>query len=169
MLQAMCEDDPRLEVNDCEFYRTEKGYTYESMEKIQEKYPDAKLYFLAGGDKVSIISRRHRIREFLEQFQIVVVKRDGDDPENSAGESIPVPVSGPVSHHLCTGWHRGYQFHCRPRYAEKWCVRCGRNAPPQGLGNITGERRYDEMKIDHFRENMLSLATSGKPPSHTKA
>lgn len=40
-------------VDDCEFHRTEKGYTYESMEAIQEKYPDAELYFLAGGDKVS--------------------------------------------------------------------------------------------------------------------
>ena len=43
MLNAMCEDDPRLTVDDCEFYRTEKGYTYESMETIQEKYPEAEL------------------------------------------------------------------------------------------------------------------------------
>ena len=28
MLNAMCEDDPRLMVDDCEFHRTEKGYTY---------------------------------------------------------------------------------------------------------------------------------------------
>lgn len=32
MLQAMCEDDSRLAVDDCEFHRTEKGNTYESME-----------------------------------------------------------------------------------------------------------------------------------------
>ena len=71
MLNAMCEDDPRLMVDDCEFHRTEKGYTYESMETIQEKYPDAELYFLAGGDKVSVISRWHRIREFLDRFRII--------------------------------------------------------------------------------------------------
>lgn len=87
MLNAMCEDDARLEVNDCEFHRTEKGYTYESMETIQEKYPDATLYFLAGGDKVSVISRWHRIREFLERFQILIVKRDGDDPETALREN----------------------------------------------------------------------------------
>ena len=87
MLNAMCEDDPRLMVDDCEFYRTEKGYTYESMETIQEKYPDAELYFLAGGDKVSVISRWHRIREFLDRFKILVVKRDGDDPETGLREN----------------------------------------------------------------------------------
>ena len=27
MLKAMCEDDPRLTVDDCEFHRIEKGYT----------------------------------------------------------------------------------------------------------------------------------------------
>lgn len=87
MLQAMAADDPRLEVEDCEFYRTEKGYTYESMETVQAKYPDAQLYFLAGGDKISVISRWHRIREFLERFQILVVKRDGDDPETGLKEN----------------------------------------------------------------------------------
>lgn len=87
MLEAMCEDDPRLMVDDCEFRRTEKGYTYESMETIQEKYPDAELYFLAGGDKVSVISRWHRIGEFLDRFKILVVKRDGDDPETGLREN----------------------------------------------------------------------------------
>lgn len=87
MLNAMCGDDSRLTVDDCEFHRIEKGYTYESMEAIQSKYPDAELYFLAGGDKVSVISRWHRIREFLARFKILVVKRDGDDPEMGLREN----------------------------------------------------------------------------------
>lgn len=54
MLTAMAEDDPRLTVDDLEFHRKGKGYTYETMLEVQEKYPDATLYFLAGGDKVDI-------------------------------------------------------------------------------------------------------------------
>ena len=87
MLEAMAADDSRLEVNDCEFHRTEKGYTYESMESVQEKYPDAELFFLAGGDKISVISRWHRIREFLDRFRILIVQRDGDDPETALREN----------------------------------------------------------------------------------
>ena len=87
MLQAMAAEDPRLAVEDCEYHRTEKAYTYESMESVQEKYPDAELWFLAGGDKVSVISRWHRIREFLARFRILVVKRDGDDPETGLQEN----------------------------------------------------------------------------------
>lgn len=81
MLRAMCCDDKRLEVDDLEFYRTEKAYTYETLEDIQKKYPWATVYFLAGGDKVSIIEKWHRIDELLENFKIIVVKRGGDDPE----------------------------------------------------------------------------------------
>jgi ribA/ribD-fused uncharacterized protein len=51
------------------------------MLEIQEKHPDATVFFLAGGDKVDIFPRWHRISEFLERFHIIVVKRDGEDPE----------------------------------------------------------------------------------------
>lgn len=63
-----------------EFHRTEKAYTYETMEAMQARYPAAKLYFLAGGDKVEVIARWHRIQEFLERFSVVVIRRDGEDP-----------------------------------------------------------------------------------------
>lgn len=79
MLNAMCEDDPRLTVEDCEFHRTEKGYTYESMETIQEKYPDAELYFLIGSDNLENYARAFRLVEFLEKYCYAVVDRgDGD-------------------------------------------------------------------------------------------
>ena len=81
MLNVMAEDDPRLLVDDLEYHRKGKGYTYETMLEVQEKYPDATLYFLAGGDKVDIFPRWHRINEFLERFHIIVVRRDGEDPE----------------------------------------------------------------------------------------
>lgn len=81
MLQAMAADDPRLTVDDLEYHRTEKGYTYETLEALQTKYPQATLYFLAGGDKVDVIPRWHRIPEFLDRFSILVVRRNGSDPQ----------------------------------------------------------------------------------------
>ena len=81
MLEAMAAEDPRLLVDDLEYHRTEKGYTYETMEALQQKYPDARLLFVAGGDKIGPIARWHRIREFLDRFQILLVRRDGEEPE----------------------------------------------------------------------------------------
>ncbi len=87
MLEAMAKEDCRLTVDDLEYYRTEKAYTYETMEALQMKYPDATLYFVAGGDKIDIFPRWHRIREFLDRFHIVVFKRDGEDPDAELASS----------------------------------------------------------------------------------
>lgn len=81
MLEAMAADDPRLEIEPCELHNPERSYTYENMLTVQEKNPGAELFFLAGGDKVAIISRWHRINEFLARFNIVFMRRDGYDPE----------------------------------------------------------------------------------------
>lgn len=80
MLFEMCKDDPRLSVDTCEYTRTERGKTYETMLMLREKNPGAELCFLAGGDKITIISRWHRIDEFLRDFKIAVMKRDEYDP-----------------------------------------------------------------------------------------
>lgn len=82
MLLAMCEDDDRLTVSDIELRRTGKTVTYETMLSIDKLYFGEKL-FLAGYDKVEIIPRWRRIEEFLCDFRIIVVKRDGYDPESA--------------------------------------------------------------------------------------
>ncbi len=79
MLDKMAKEDGRLSVSDIEYHRTEKSYTYETLVALQEAYPDDTLYFLAGGDKISIFPRWHRIKEFLERFHIIVIKRDDED------------------------------------------------------------------------------------------
>ena len=85
MLQAMCKDDGRMTVDTCEYGRISRAKTYETMETIQEKYSDAVLYFVAGGDKLSVIPRWHKAEAFLEQFRILVVTREGMNPEAMIG------------------------------------------------------------------------------------
>ena len=81
MLEVMCGEDSRLTVEPCEYGRDERAKTYETMETIQEKYPHALIYFVAGGDKLKVMSRWHRKEEFLEKFRILVVKREDSSPE----------------------------------------------------------------------------------------
>lgn len=85
MLEAMCGEDSRLTADPCEYGREEKAKTFETMENIQKKYPNAVLYFVAGGDKLPVIPRWHRNEEFLDQFRILVIKRDGSAPEEIVG------------------------------------------------------------------------------------
>ena len=92
MLQSMCMDDQRLQVNTCEYGRDPKLKTFETMETIQNEYSDAELWFLVGCDKISIIPRWHRSKEFLQKFKILITTRDELSPE-SIIESNPYLLS----------------------------------------------------------------------------
>ena len=83
MLQSMCAGDRCLAVDESELRRPkgEKSFTFETLEKIQEHYPESRILFVAGSDKLHIIPRWHRIREFVEKFGILVAKRRGESPE----------------------------------------------------------------------------------------
>lgn len=81
MLTSMCRGDPRLAVDNCEYHQDTKAKTFEMMEVIQGKHPDAELWFVIGGDKLPIIPRWHRSEEFLQKFRVLVVARDGILPD----------------------------------------------------------------------------------------
>lgn len=86
MLCRMAEEDPRLSVDDHEYHETEKSRTFHTMTYFRERYPDAELLFLAGGDKLDIFPRWYRIKDFLEQFRIIVTSREGYDAAAALAE-----------------------------------------------------------------------------------
>ena len=81
MLKAMCEEDTRLEIEDVELKHPKGWYTLETMRYVQEKYPGAEVFCLAGSDKLEIFANAHRMIEFTDSFCYGVVTRDGDDPD----------------------------------------------------------------------------------------
>lgn len=79
MLCSMAKDDSRLSVDDYEYHLKEKSRSYTTMLHFREKYPDAELFFFLGGDKLDILPRWYCIKEFLEQFKIIVTNREDYD------------------------------------------------------------------------------------------
>ncbi len=61
------------------------GYAYEMLEEFQAEFPDTKIYFVTGSDKLYILPRWHRIDELLDRFYILVAKRGEDDLEKIKG------------------------------------------------------------------------------------
>lgn len=81
MLVEMANEDSRLIVDDYEYHLTEKNCSYYTMVYLQKKYPDAELFFLAGADKIDMLPRWYRIKDFLEQFRMIVTNRKGYDTD----------------------------------------------------------------------------------------
>ena len=81
MLLSMTKKEECLLADDCELCGKVTGFTYDVMKHIAEKYSDAEVYFLIGSDKIPVLPRWHRISDFLQNFRILVAKRNGEFPE----------------------------------------------------------------------------------------
>ena len=81
LLKAMCTEDSRLAVSDCEYGDDGRGHSYDTMRKIQKEYPGSELYFLIGSDKLHIITRWRSHDDFFRDFHFVVTARRGQTPE----------------------------------------------------------------------------------------
>lgn len=88
MLQELIAPDPRLSVDACEYGDDGRGHTYDTMCRLRDHLPGQKLYFLLGADKLRILPKWHDIENFLSEFGIVTVARDGLDPMKVV-DSIP--------------------------------------------------------------------------------
>lgn len=80
MLNAMIQDDPRLEVSDVEC-RHPRWHAMETMKYFRAICTEEELYYLIGSDKLGMFLRSKRLTEFLENFHFAVVVRDGEDAE----------------------------------------------------------------------------------------
>ena len=88
MLESFCRKDKRMKVSKVQMEKKRQGHDFELLEEIQREYPESKIYFVVGSDKLLVLPRWHRIDEFLEKFNILVAKRGEDDLEKIK-EEIP--------------------------------------------------------------------------------
>lgn len=80
MLESFCEEG-NLAVDRLQIDFGKIRYDYEMLVELQEKYPQDELYFITGSDKLYVLSRWHRIEEFLRDFRILVARRGEDNLE----------------------------------------------------------------------------------------
>ncbi|MGN1020539.1 MAG: NADAR domain-containing protein [Aristaeellaceae bacterium] len=85
MLRAMAADDPRLTADDLAYHRQDGEYPFGAMQELQRRHPGAALYYLDGDDSADALLCQSRVSEFLEQFHIIVIRRDGEDPAAAIG------------------------------------------------------------------------------------
>ena len=75
MLLAMCKADPRMAV--CEADRDQPVSSfYQLMVSLQPEYPDAKLYYAAGADKLPLLEQVFEKTDFPERFGLLIFCRD---------------------------------------------------------------------------------------------
>lgn len=75
MLLAMCRDHAGLSVSEVDLY-TARVCAYQTMDMLQQEYPDHQLLYLAGADKLELIRKWDEDSDFFERFGIALVCRN---------------------------------------------------------------------------------------------
>ncbi len=81
MLNLAIADNPTFELSRIELDRPGPHYTLDTVEAIAEKYPDADITPIIGGDSLNDLPTWHRPRELLYACHWVgVMRRPGEEP-----------------------------------------------------------------------------------------
>ena len=86
MTQLAIRDNYHFDLETIELERTEKSYSFDTIQLLKEKNPDVDYYFIIGGDMVDYLPTWHRIDELVHEVQFVGVCRPGYPKET------PYPV-----------------------------------------------------------------------------
>jgi len=78
MLNTICKNEQKLEVSSIELDSNRQLYTIETLEKLQEQYPDYDIYFVLGTDNLKEIETWHTSGCLLQNFKVIVLERDND-------------------------------------------------------------------------------------------
>jgi nicotinate-nucleotide adenylyltransferase len=77
MVRLATEGLPRLGVLDDELKRGGENYTYDTVLRLRERWPEAEFFWIIGADQVENLHRWYRIHELLEQITFLAVARPG--------------------------------------------------------------------------------------------
>lgn len=81
MLNLVCKNNPKFEVSNIEFNSFRQPYTLETMQTMQEKYPEHEIRLIIGTDNLKELETWHEIEHLLSQFKLIVLSRDEDNAE----------------------------------------------------------------------------------------
>lgn len=79
MLQAAIQDNQKFEVSRVDIDRPGPHYTADMIPLVQTQYPDAKLYFLMGGDNLRDFPTWTRPQDIIQNARLAVARRSDED------------------------------------------------------------------------------------------
>jgi len=77
MVRLAIEDNPAFSVSDVELSRVGKSYSIETIIYLQNRYPDAELFFVVGMDSFLEVTTWKRYQDLFSLCHFVVLNRPG--------------------------------------------------------------------------------------------
>lgn len=97
MIDLVVKKNPKFKVCTLELERAGKSYTYDTLKKLIETYPEHEFYWIIGNDQLMQFDKWHNPNELVKMAHFVCFDRDGklsDSKYDIACMTMPaVPVS----------------------------------------------------------------------------
>lgn len=78
MVRVAVEDEPRFEVDDCEFRRDGPSFSVDTVRSIRERNPDDELFYFIGDDNLAKLHTWQDFDALNEMVRFVVLARNGE-------------------------------------------------------------------------------------------
>ena len=81
--------------SDIEFHLEPPLYTYNTLERLSQEFPDKHFALLMGGDNINILHKWYRGEELMQKYPILVYPREGVDTEAICKEKGAIFIDAP--------------------------------------------------------------------------
>lgn len=96
LTQIATEDNPKFFVSNIEFHLPKPSYTIDTLNYLEEKYPDKKFCLVMGGDNLVHFEKWKNYEKILENYKIYIYKRPKSDtgqiPQHENIHFLDVPL-----------------------------------------------------------------------------
>ncbi|MDE6742063.1 MAG: nicotinate (nicotinamide) nucleotide adenylyltransferase [Muribaculaceae bacterium] len=93
MARLAVADLPGIKISDFEFSLPIPSYTYNTLTKLKEAYPDIDFRLIIGGDNWAHFDRWRNPQEILDQFGLIVYPRPGEKIKTPANSQLIIDNS----------------------------------------------------------------------------
>lgn len=82
MLKLVCEQNENFEVSDIELKSDRPLYTIETLNILQNQYPNNEIVFTTGTDNLREFDTWHEAEQIVKNFKVLVLERDEDSMDD---------------------------------------------------------------------------------------
>ena len=77
LVRLALKEEPQLIASDFEFHLPKPSYTWNTLQELEQEYPERKFTLLIGGDNWEAFDKWYRYEDILKRYPIIVYPREG--------------------------------------------------------------------------------------------
>ena len=92
LVRLALKEEPQLMASDFEFHLPKPSYTWNTLQALEQEYPERKFTLLIGGDNWEAFDKWYRYEDILKRYPIIVYPREGSKVSDAKSEVSEIQI-----------------------------------------------------------------------------